>query len=103
MAVAPLTITAAREAVIQFTKPFMELGISIMMKKPAHVMPGAFSFLNPMDYLVWGCTVLALVSVATVLLIVQRTPDNARHCTLVNTLWFSIASIFRQETSIYPR
>ena len=103
MAVAPLTITAAREAVIQFTKPFMELGISIMMKKPAFVMPGAFSFLNPMDHSVWGCTVLGLFSVATVLLIVQRTPTNAQHCTFINTLWFSIASIFRQESPIYPR
>ncbi|CAG2177850.1 unnamed protein product, partial [Oppiella nova] len=34
MAIAPLTITSARERVIDFTKPFMSLGISIMIKKP---------------------------------------------------------------------
>ncbi|GIY38296.1 glutamate receptor 1 [Caerostris extrusa] len=32
MAIAPLTITSARENVIDFTKPFMSLGISIMIK-----------------------------------------------------------------------
>ncbi len=34
MAIAPLTITVAREKVIDFSKPFMNIGISIMIKKP---------------------------------------------------------------------
>jgi hypothetical protein len=33
VAIAPLTITAIRERVVSFTKPFMQLGISIMIKK----------------------------------------------------------------------
>jgi len=32
LAIAPLTITADRERVIDFSKPFMSLGISIMIK-----------------------------------------------------------------------
>ena len=32
LAIAPLTIIAAREKVIDFSKPFMSLGISIMIK-----------------------------------------------------------------------
>jgi len=32
LAIAPLTIIAARERVIDFSKPFMSLGISIMIK-----------------------------------------------------------------------
>jgi len=32
LAIAPLTITADREEVIDFSKPFLSLGISIMIK-----------------------------------------------------------------------
>lgn len=32
--IAPLTISNIRERVIQFSKPFMDIGISIMIKKP---------------------------------------------------------------------
>ncbi len=34
LAIAPLTITAVREKVVDFTQPFMNLGISIMVLKP---------------------------------------------------------------------
>ena len=33
MAVAPLTITARRDQAIDFSTPFMNTGVSIMMKK----------------------------------------------------------------------
>ena len=41
MAVAPLTITYVREKVIDFSKPFMTLGISILYRKPNGTNPGA--------------------------------------------------------------
>jgi ABC-type amino acid transport substrate-binding protein len=34
MAVAPLTISSEREQAIEFSIPFMTIGISIMIKKP---------------------------------------------------------------------
>ena len=34
IAIAPLTINSQREQVADFTKPFMSLGISIMIKEP---------------------------------------------------------------------
>ena len=49
LAIAPLTITSARERVIDFSKPFMSLGISIMIKKPTKDIPGVFSFMNPLS------------------------------------------------------
>lgn len=48
-----MTITAERERVIDFTKPFMSLGISIMIKKPVKQTPGVFSFLNPLSQEIW--------------------------------------------------
>lgn len=50
LAIAPLTITSTREQVIDFSKPFMSLGISIMIKKPIKDVPGVFSFMNPLSY-----------------------------------------------------
>ena len=42
-----MTITSTRERVIDFSKPFMQLGISIMIKKPEKQKPGVFSFMDP--------------------------------------------------------
>lgn len=40
LAVAPLTITSQRESVVDFSKPYMNLGISILISKPAKSTPG---------------------------------------------------------------
>lgn len=48
-----MTITSERERVIDFSKPFMSLGISIMIKKPVKQKPGVFSFLNPLSKEIW--------------------------------------------------
>ena len=53
MAIAPLTITSIRERVLDFSKPFMNLGISIMIKKPEKQKPGVFSFMDPIDNYIW--------------------------------------------------
>ncbi|XP_037543686.1 glutamate receptor 1b [Nematolebias whitei] len=72
MAIAPLTITLVREQVIDFTKPFMSLGISIMIKKPTKSKPGVFSFLDPLAYEIWMCIVFAYIGVSVVLFLVSR-------------------------------
>lgn len=50
-----MTITSERERIIDFSKPFMSLGISIMIKKPVKQKPGVFSFLNPLSKEIWVC------------------------------------------------
>jgi ABC-type amino acid transport substrate-binding protein len=40
LAVAPLTITSQRESVVDFSKPWMNLGISILISKPEKPKPG---------------------------------------------------------------
>ncbi|XP_067348727.1 glutamate receptor 1-like isoform X5 [Channa argus] len=72
VAVAPLTITLVREQVIDFTKPYMSLGISIMIKKPTKSKPGVFSFLDPLAYEIWMCIVFAYIGVSVVLFLVSR-------------------------------
>ncbi|XP_026090860.1 glutamate receptor 1 isoform X2 [Carassius auratus] len=72
VAVAPLTITLVREEVIDFSKPYMSLGISIMIKKPTKSKPGVFSFLDPLAYEIWMCIVFAYIGVSVVLFLVSR-------------------------------
>lgn len=53
IAIASMTITSERERVVDFSKPFMSLGISIMIKKPVRQKPSFFSFLNPLSKEIW--------------------------------------------------
>lgn len=63
IAIAAMTITAERERVIDFSKPFMSLGISIMIKKPVKQTPGVFSFMDPLSQEIWVSTrVLATIT-----------------------------------------
>jgi ionotropic kainate glutamate receptor 2 len=53
LAVADLTITFDREQVVDFTMPFMNLGISVLYRKPVKQPPNLFSFLSPLSLDVW--------------------------------------------------
>ena len=114
MAIAPLTITADRESVIDFSKPFMSLGISIMIKKPSKETPSLFSFLNPLSYEVWMCVIFAYIGVSVVLFLVSRfspfewhVEDNqeglVNNFTIFNSLWFSLGAFMQQGVDIEPR
>ncbi|MEQ2217426.1 Glutamate receptor ionotropic, kainate 1 [Xenoophorus captivus] len=72
LAVAPLTITYVREKVIDFSKPFMTLGISILYHKPNGTNPGVFSFLNPLSPDIWMYVLLACLGVSCVLFVIAR-------------------------------
>lgn len=72
MAIAPLTITSERERVIDFSKPFLSLGISIMIKKPVKQKPGMLTFLSPLSKEIWVCVIFSYIGVSIVLFIVSR-------------------------------
>ena len=122
IAVAPLTITLVREEMIDFSKPFMSLGISIMIKKPQKSKPGVFSFLDPLAYEIWMCIVFAYIGVSVVLFLVSRfspyewnleeqdetkdpqtPPDPPNDFGIFNSLWFSLGAFMQQGCDISPR
>uniref|UniRef100_A0A8C1VAJ1 Glutamate receptor n=1 Tax=Cyprinus carpio TaxID=7962 RepID=A0A8C1VAJ1_CYPCA len=117
VAVAPLTITLVREEVIDFSKPFMSLGISIMIKKPTKSKPGVFSFLDPLAYEIWMCIVFAYIGVSVVLFLVSRfspyewhreekqekQPEHNNEFGIFNSLWFSLGAFMQQGCDISPR
>ncbi|XP_037934300.1 glutamate receptor 1-like [Teleopsis dalmanni] len=72
IAIAAMTITAERERVIDFSKPFMSLGISIMIKKPVKQTPGVFSFMNPLSQEIWVSVIFSYIGVSIVLFLVSR-------------------------------
>ncbi len=53
LAVGAMTINYAREHIIDFTKPFMNLGISILLKIPSGKPTRLFSFMNPLAVEIW--------------------------------------------------
>lgn len=60
MAVAPFTVNFRRAEVVDFTKPFLSLGISILFKIPADNQPDVFSSLNPLPLRIWICILVAI-------------------------------------------
>ena len=48
-----MTINYQREEAIDFTKPFLNLGISILYKRPQKKTPNLFSFLSPLSIDIW--------------------------------------------------
>ncbi|KAF0022694.1 hypothetical protein F2P81_025086 [Scophthalmus maximus] len=80
LAVAPLAITYAREKVIDFSKPFMTLGISILYRKPNGTNPGVFSFLNPLSPDIWMYILLAYLGVSCVLFVIARAAPESSKC-----------------------
>lgn len=72
MAIADLTITSQRQAAVDFTLPFMNLGISILFRKPEEAPPDLFSFLKPFSVEVWLYMATAFLGVSLLLYIISR-------------------------------
>ncbi|KFW87703.1 Glutamate receptor ionotropic, kainate 2, partial [Manacus vitellinus] len=118
LAVAPLAITYVREKVIDFSKPFMTLGISILYRKPNGTNPGVFSFLNPLSPDIWMYILLAYLGVSCVLFVIARfspyewynphpcNPDSdvvENNFTLLNSFWFGVGALMQQGSELMPK
>uniref|UniRef100_A0A8C8ERG2 Glutamate receptor n=1 Tax=Oncorhynchus tshawytscha TaxID=74940 RepID=A0A8C8ERG2_ONCTS len=118
LVVAPLAITYVREKVIDFSKPFMTLGISILYRKPNGTNPGVFSFLNPLSPDIWMYILLAYLGVSCVLFVIARfspyewynphpcNPDSdvvENNFTLLNSFWFGVGALMQQGSELMPK
>ncbi|XP_014479803.1 PREDICTED: glutamate receptor ionotropic, kainate 2-like isoform X2 [Dinoponera quadriceps] len=117
LAITDLTITSERETAVDFTMPFMNLGISILYKKPTRAPPSLFSFLSPFSNDVWLYLIGAYIVVSLLLFIIGRLCpaewNNPYPCiedaeelenqfTFKNAFWFAIGSIMQQGSEIAP-
>ncbi|KAL4107889.1 hypothetical protein QTP88_018164 [Uroleucon formosanum] len=118
LAICDLTITFDRRNAVDFTTPFMTLGISILYAKPEKKKPQLFWFLNPLSFSVWIYTATAYLGVSLFLFMLARmtpfewelphpvkpgddTMENSM--TLLNCLWFSIGSVLCAGCEVLPK
>ena len=72
LAIAPLTLTAAREKAVGMTKPFMQTGISILLRKDISEESGLLDFLSPFTAETWVGILVAYLGTAASIFIVSR-------------------------------
>lgn len=118
LAITDLTITSERESGADFTMPFMNLGISILYRKPTKEPPSLFSFMSPFSNEVWLYLGIAYVGVSLCLFLVGRISpsewDNPYPCveepealenqfSFRNSMWFTVGALLQQGTEIAPK
>ncbi|KAE8743138.1 hypothetical protein FOCC_FOCC011231 [Frankliniella occidentalis] len=117
LAITDLTITANRALGVDFTAPFMNLGIGLLHTVPKQMQPSLFSFLDPFSSEVWVYLLAAYVVVSVEMYIMARiTPaewTNPYPCieepeelenqfSMLNAFWFTIGAIMQQGSEIAP-
>ncbi|XP_023210798.1 glutamate receptor 1-like isoform X2 [Centruroides sculpturatus] len=115
LSIAPLTITAERESVIDFTKPFQTVGISLMMKKPEiSAEIGPFFFLQAFSIEVWICIIVSHLVFSMLLFSLSKftsPPDRVKNADsglqdrlgLCANFWFVCSSSLFRSSGIYPK
>ncbi|XP_040172149.1 glutamate receptor ionotropic, kainate 2-like [Anopheles arabiensis] len=118
LAVCDLTITYERRTAVDFTMPFMTLGISILYAKPVQQPKDLFSFLSPLSLDVWIYMATAYLGVSVLLFVLSRMApadwENPHPCKqdndeveniwdMCNALWLTMGSIMGQGCDILPK
>lgn len=118
LAVADISITYERKTAVDFTMPFMSLGIGILYTKPPKKPTDLFSFLQPFTVDVWLYTGLAYISISVLVFILSRIncddwesshpcnqePDEVESIwNILNCVWLSMGSIMGQGCDILPK
>nr|CAH7747485.1 unnamed protein product [Callosobruchus chinensis] len=117
LAITDLTVTSERETAVDFTMPFMNLGISILYKKPEPVPPSLFMFVSPFSAMVWIMLGVSYFIVSICIFIMGRLApaewQNPYPCveepeflvnqfSIRNALWFTMGALMQQGTELAP-
>ncbi|XP_077485675.1 glutamate receptor ionotropic, kainate 2-like isoform X1 [Amblyomma americanum] len=111
MALAPLTMTSRRSTVLDFTAPFMTLGIGLLHARQDEAV--THTFLSPFSAALW-CAVVATVLAAMLLLSLvgrlsplewRRVNDSRLDTdyTLGNCFWLLFSGLTLQRVTLMPR
>ncbi|VDM80214.1 unnamed protein product [Strongylus vulgaris] len=92
MAVGPITVTARRLEVVDFTDPFLQLGISMLMRQPNQKTSSTLT-----SFLVW--TFSATATFATAMLLTVIAVLSPSECpaefNLLNSVWYLVCILLR--------
>nr|QUP79589.1 ionotropic receptor 3 [Monochamus saltuarius] len=117
LGITDLTITSDRENAVDFTMPFMNLGISILYRKPEPVPESLFMFARPFSLSVWTMLGVSYFFVSLAFFIMGRLsptewqnpypcveePEHLRNqFSIRNSLWFTIGALMQQGTELAP-
>ncbi|XP_005927460.1 probable glutamate receptor [Haplochromis burtoni] len=111
LAIAPLTLTAAREKAVGMTKPFMQTGISILLRRDVSEDAGFFDFLSPFSAQTWVGILIAYLGTAACIFIVARLspsewsqPQSEKNTFgLLHSLWYTAGALTLQGAGPHPK
>ncbi|KAM9408186.1 glutamate receptor U1 [Pholidichthys leucotaenia] len=111
LAIAPLTLTAVREKAVGMTKPFMQTGISILMRKDISEGTGFFGFLTPFTVETWVGILIAYLTTAACIYIAARIspcewrePQTEQNTfSLLHSLWYTVGALTLQGAGPHPK
>ncbi|KAM6927380.1 glutamate receptor U1 [Xenentodon cancila] len=111
LAIAPLTLTAAREKAVGMTKPFMQTGISILLRKDISEGAGFFDFLTPFASETWvGILVAYLGTAACIFIVARLSPTEWNHpqseqnrFSFLHSLWYTAGALTLQGADPHPK
>ncbi|XP_055855889.1 glutamate receptor ionotropic, kainate 2-like [Episyrphus balteatus] len=113
-----LTITQSRRSAVDFTVPFMQLGISILYFKKPPADKDLFAFLKPFDVEVWMYMLTSYLIISLVSIVMARVSrdewENPHPCNpnpeelenkwdIANTSWLTMGSLMAQGCDILPK
>ncbi|XP_044259006.1 glutamate receptor ionotropic, kainate 2-like isoform X1 [Tribolium madens] len=118
LAICDLTTTYERRKAVDFSNPFMTLGISILYTKIVKEPPDLLSFTNPLSLDVWLYMVTAYMVISMIIFLVARLNpnewENPHPCNpnpeeleniwnIKNCFWLTLGSIMQQGCDILPK
>ncbi|CAG9860726.1 unnamed protein product [Phyllotreta striolata] len=118
LGICDLTITYERRKAVDFTNPFMYLGISILFSKAVKAPPDLLTFSHPLSFEVWIYIATSYLIVSLIMFIVARLNpndwENPHPCnpypsereniwTFRNCCWLTMGSFMTQGCDLLPK
>ncbi|XP_066583356.1 uncharacterized protein [Prorops nasuta] len=94
LAITDLTINENRARVVDFTAPFMNLGVSVLYRIPQKAPPSLFAFTTPFSKEVWISLIVAYIGVSVILFLAGR--FNPRE-------WYNPFPCIKKPTKLYNK
>lgn len=115
VAIGAITISAVRELDVDFSKPFMDFKVSLLMQKEKEQV-NLFVFLQPFERNVWLSTLAVVIGITFLVFCLDHLSPNGYRAmaersgegdgdelNLFNSLWFAAGSILQQGADNTPR
>ncbi|XP_030747692.1 glutamate receptor ionotropic, kainate 2-like, partial [Sitophilus oryzae] len=118
LAVCDLTITYERRRAVDFTMPFMTLGISVLYAKAVKEPPELLAFAHPLTLNIWLYMATSYLVISMIIFLVARLNpndwENPHPCdpnpeeleniwTIRNCCWLTLGSIMAQGCDLLPK